>query len=331
MDDSTLLQTAVPLLTEWYRISKRTLPWRGTRDPYRIWVSEIMLQQTRVEAVKDYYLRFLQKFPTAEALAAASEEEVLKAWEGLGYYSRARNLHKAAKTVAEQGFPSTWEGVRSLAGVGDYTAGAICSIAYDLPCPAVDGNVLRILTRLFADESNTDDPKTRAEFSDRLKRVYPAEAGDFCQALMELGAIVCVPNGKPLCGQCPWEELCRAHRAGEEERFPVKNEKRARKIVNAEVLVLRREGRYALEKRTEKGLLAGLWQCPCFEGSAPELGTVIAQKRARHVFTHVEWHMTGKLAEAEEFYPQYVWESAETIRAAYALPSAFKAFMQWLK
>lgn len=331
MDEKFLLQTAVPLLTEWYRISKRTLPWRGTRDPYKIWVSEIMLQQTRVEAVKDYYARFLNKFPTAEALAAASEEEVLKAWEGLGYYSRARNLHKAAKTIAEKGFPNTWEGVRALAGVGDYTAGAICSIAYDLPCPAVDGNVLRILTRLFADGSNVDEPKTRAAFSERLKKVYPKEAGDFCQALMELGAIVCVPNGKPLCGQCPWEKICRAHLAGEEERYPVKSEKRARKIVHAEVLVLRREGKYALEKRTDKGLLAGLWQFPFFEGTSPELGKVVAQKRAKHVFTHVEWHMTGKLVQADEFYPQYEWVNAEEIAQKYALPSAFKAFAEWVK
>lgn len=331
MDEKFLLQTAVPLLTEWYRISKRTLPWRGTHDPYKVWVSEIMLQQTRVEAVKDYYVRFLNRFPTAEALAAASEEEVLKAWEGLGYYSRARNLHKAAKAIAEHGFPDTWEGVRALAGVGDYTAGAICSIAYDLPCPAVDGNVLRILTRLFADGSNIDEPKTRTAFSERLKEVYPKEAGDFCQALMELGAIVCVPNGKPLCGQCPWEKICRAHLAGEEERYPVKSEKRARKIVHAEVLVLRREGKYALEKRTDRGLLAGLWQFPFFEGSAPELGKVVAQKRARHVFTHVEWHMTGKLVEADEPYSQYVWVNAEEIAQKYALPSAFKAFAEWVK
>ena len=147
MEQLSLLQRAVPLLLEWYRVCKRTLPWRGTHDPYKVWVSEIMLQQTRVEAVKDYYVRFLQRFPTAEALAAADEEEVLKAWEGLGYYSRARNLHKAAKLIAEGGFPQDFAGVRALPGVGGYTAGAICSIAYDMPCPAVDGNVLRVLTR----------------------------------------------------------------------------------------------------------------------------------------------------------------------------------------
>ncbi|MDE7159084.1 MAG: NUDIX domain-containing protein, partial [Clostridiales bacterium] len=247
-----------------------------------------------------------------------------------GYYSRARNLHKAAKQIAESGFPQTFEGVRSLAGVGDYTAGAICSIAYNLPCPAVDGNVLRVLTRLLADESNIDDMKTRAEFSKQLKEVYPAEAGDFCQALMELGAIVCVPNGKPLCGECPWQNICKAHLSGEEERYPVRGEKRARKIVNAEVLVLCREGKYALEKRADKGLLAGLWQFPFFEGSAPSLGKCIKTKRATHIFTHVEWHMTGKLIEADTFYPQYVWATAEEIKKSYAIPSAFKAFMEWI-
>ncbi|MDE6677133.1 MAG: A/G-specific adenine glycosylase, partial [Clostridia bacterium] len=225
-----ILQQAVPPLLGWYRVHKRTLPWRGTHDAYKVWVSEIMLQQTRVEAVKEYYVRFLERFPTATELAEASEDEVLKYWEGLGYYSRARNLHKAAKVIAKDGFPKTFEGVRALAGIGDYTAGAICSIAYDLPCPAVDGNVLRILTRLLADGRNIDDNKTKAEFSALLKEVYPKEAGDFCQALMELGAIVCVPNGAPLCGECPWAGLCRAHLENREEEFPVRAEKRARKI-----------------------------------------------------------------------------------------------------
>ena len=177
MDDLKLLKSAVPLLLEWYGVSKRELPWRGTHDPYRIWISEIMLQQTRVEAVKSYYLRFLEKFPTAQDLAAADEEEVLKAWEGLGYYSRACNLHKAAKMIAENGVPTDFEGVRALPGIGDYTAGAICSIAYEKPCPAVDGNVLRILTRLLADGRNIDEQATRAAFAAELKRSIPRRPG----------------------------------------------------------------------------------------------------------------------------------------------------------
>lgn len=327
-----LSNEAVNLLLDWFSKNKRVLPWRGTRDPYCILVSEIMLQQTRVEAVKDYYLRFLSRFPTAEALARADEDEVLKAWEGLGYYSRARNLHAAAKRIAKEGFPDTYEGIRSLQGVGDYTAGAISSIAFSLPRPAVDGNVLRVLTRYFADGSNIDEAETKKKFSRILARAYPPEAGDFCESLMELGAIVCVPNGAPCCGACPWEKLCMTHLAGEEDRYPVRGEKRARKLVDAAVCVLVREGKYALEKRGEKGLLANLYGFPFFEGGtdAEAFGRVIAKKKAKHIFTHVEWRMTGYLVEAKEFFPQYEWRSAEEIFSSYAIPSAFKAFLPWL-
>ena len=324
---------AVELLLGWFQQNKRELPWRERRNPYRVWVAEIMLQQTRVEAVKDYYLKFMEKFPTVEALALADEDEVLKAWEGLGYYSRARNLLKAAKQIASEGFPRTYEGIRALAGVGDYTAGAIASIAFSLPCPAVDGNVLRVLTRYFADNSNIDEPKTKAAFTELLRRAYPQEAGDFCEALMELGALVCIPNGTPQCGVCPWSGLCKAHHAHREEDFPVRNNKKKRKVVNATVCVLEKDGRYALERRENKGLLASLWQFPFFEGEVdPEqFGKAVKSKKAKHVFTHVEWHMVGKLIKANEFFPQYEWASAEEILKRYALPSAFKAFMGWLE
>lgn len=330
MDEMQRLRAAVRPLLEWYAQNKRSLPWRGTRDPYRILVSEIMLQQTRVEAVKEYYTRFLERFPTAEALACAELGEVLKGWEGLGYYSRARNLHAAAKTIARSGFPQTYEGVRALRGVGDYTAGAICSIAYGLPCPAVDGNVLRILTRLTASGENIDLTRTKAEFAAHLKEVYPASAGDFCQALMELGATVCVPNGVPLCGQCPWHELCLAHLNGAEELYPVRSEKRARKREERTVLVLFCGKEFALVKREDRGLLAGMWQFP-FIGDDPEkYGEVIEEKKAKHVFTHVEWHMTGYLVRAQEKDPQFTWANAEKIAESYAVPSAFKAFLPWL-
>ncbi len=326
------LKNAVPPLLQWYGVHKRQLPWRGTRDPYKIWVSEIMLQQTRVEAVKGYYVSFLEKFPTAEALARASEEEVLKAWEGLGYYSRARNLHKAAKIIARQGFPRDFEGVRSLPGVGDYTAGAICSIAYDLPCPAVDGNVLRVLTRLTADGRNIDENATRVAISRLLREVYPKEAGEFCQSLMELGATVCVPNGEPMCTLCPWQTMCAAHLSGREEEFPVRSEKRARKTERIFVYVLEREGKFALRKREERGLLSGLWEFPnAAEDESAAYGTVLAEKTAKHIFTHVEWHMTGYLIEAKEFFPRFLWVTPEEMRKNYALPSAFKAFKEWVK
>ncbi|MDE5548372.1 MAG: A/G-specific adenine glycosylase [Clostridia bacterium] len=330
MDEIQRLRAAVQPLLAWYAQNKRTLPWRGTHDPYRIWVSEIMLQQTRVEAVKEYYKKFLERFPTAEALASADTEEVLKAWEGLGYYSRARNLHAAAKTIAENGFPQDYNGVRALSGVGDYTAGAICSIAYGLPCPAVDGNVLRVLTRLLASGESIDAPETKSKFAERLREVYPEEAGDFCQALMELGAIVCVPNGAPLCGECPWQTLCLAHLEGKEESFPVRAEKRARRIETKQVLVLCHGEEFALVKREEKGLLAGMWQFPFIEDEPQRYGEVIAERKAKHIFTHVEWHMNGYLVRTREKFPQFVWASAEKIAESYAVPSAFKAFLPWL-
>ncbi len=328
-----LTSDAVGRLLTWFAGNKRVLPWRENRDPYRVWISEIMLQQTRVEAVKEYYLNFIARFPNAETLAAAQEDEVLKAWEGLGYYSRARNLLKAARQIAKEGFPETYEGIRALPGVGDYTAGAISSIAFSLPRPAVDGNVLRVLTRYFADGSNIDDAAVRKKFTQILERAYPDAAGDFCESLMELGALVCLPNGAPLCGACPWASLCKAHLSGSEERFPVRNEKKTRKIVNAVVLVLERDGKYALEKRTEKGLLANMYEFPFFEKGvdAQSFGEVVTTKTAKHIFTHVEWHMTGYLVRAREFSPQYEWKSAEKIRAFYAIPSAFKAFTEWIK
>ncbi len=325
-----ILQGAVTPLLTWYDLHKRDLPWRKDKEPYHVWVSEIMLQQTRVEAVKEYYLRFLRLFPTVFDLAQASEEQVLKAWQGLGYYSRARNLHKAAKLIAEMGkFPTTYEEVRKLSGIGDYTAGAICSIAYDMPCPAVDGNVLRILTRLLADESNIDEMGTRRAFAEKLKEVYPVRAGDFCQALMELGAIVCVPNGAPLCEECPWKTFCLAHLAGEEERYPVREKKNARRAEELSLYVMRCGEKYALEKRPSSGLLAGLWQFPFLEEEAK--GKLLATKRAKHIFTHVEWNMTGYLVEVEEEIGDYAWVTTEEIAQSYAIPSAFKAFMEWIK
>ena len=332
MEQNELLGRAVAPLLIWYQQNKRSMPWRGETDFYKILVSEVMLQQTRVEAVREYYVRFLEKFPTAEALATAPEEEVLKAWQGLGYYNRARNLQRAAKQIAEWGVPKTYEEVRSLAGVGDYTAGALSSIALGLPCPAVDGNVLRILTRLTADSSNIDDAAVKAKFAGELKKVYPEEASDFCQALMELGAIVCVPNGAPLCEKCPWQEICTAHVRGEELKYPVKSPKKERKIENYKVLVLEHDGQYALLKRDNKGLLAGLWQFPMYEEfDETALGKVEKTKTAKHIFTHIEWHMKGYYIKAKEKNPSFVWASAEEIERSYALPSSFKAFFGWIK
>ncbi len=330
-----LLQRAVPLLLAWFKGHKRDLPWRHGRTFYTTLVAELMLQQTRVEAVKEKYVAFLEKFPTERELALASEDEVLKAWEGLGYYTRARNLKRAAETLFERGTPRTWEGVKALAGVGDYTAGAISSIALGLKEPAVDGNVLRILTRLFADGSAADTVKKK--FSDLLREVYPDETADFCEGLMELGATVCVPNGAPLCGECPWNALCRAHGSGEEERYPVRAEKRERRVEHLDVFVLKNGGAYALKKR-ESGLLKGLWEFPNVP-SAPRTAefweghglSLLALRTAKHVFTHVEWRMTGYFAEAATRGGEFLWTTAAEIEEKYAIPSAFRAFSDWLK
>ncbi len=369
MDERETLRLAAPPLLDWFRLHRRDLPWRKNRTPYTVLVSELMLQQTRVEAVKERYVAFLEAFPTAESLAAAPEEDVMKAWEGLGYYSRARNLHAAAKIIAREGFPQTWVGVRALPGVGDYTAGAVSSIALGLGTPAVDGNVLRILTRLFADPRNVDEMPAKKYFSALLADVYPPEAGEFTEALMELGAIVCTPNGPPTCGACPWSTLCKAHLSGRETAFPVRSEKRARRVVFLDVYVLKAGDRYALERRTE-GLLAGLYGFPAEVSSAPRsiaprsspsestaprstapepsksdpsaafpataagslrfCGTELAVKKAKHVFTHIEWHMTGHFIEVSEVPAGYLWATAEEIRRKYAIPSAFRAFRTWL-
>ncbi len=322
------LRLAMPPLQTWYRANARDLPWRRLRTPYTVLVSELMLQQTRVEAVKERFVRFTERFPTAEALASASEEEILKEWEGLGYYSRARNLHKAAKIIAREGFPRTWVGVRALPGVGDYTAGAICSIALGLPEPAVDGNVLRIVTRFFADPAEIDDVRVKKRYSSLLREVYPPETGEFTEALMELGAIVCVPNGAPMCGACPWSALCKAHLRGEETAYPVRREKRERRREDHTVLVIRCRDKFALVRRPEKGLLAGLYGFP-FGDPAPY--RILASKRAKHIFTHIEWDMTGYLVETDEEQEGYLWATAEEIRYRYALPSAFSAFTEWVR
>lgn len=325
-----LLRAAIPPLLAWFSAHKRDLPWRKDVSPYSVLVSELMLQQTRVEAVKERYVAFLSAYPTASALAAASEEEVMKAWEGLGYYSRARNLHRAAAIVAREGFPTTFEGVRALPGVGDYTAGAICSIALGLKEPAVDGNVVRILTRLFADGRCADD-RRKKDFSALLKEVYPPETGQFCEALMELGALVCLPNGAPVCEKCPWKGLCRAHAAGEETRYPVLAEKRARRVEEVIVLVLKYGARYALVKRKKGELLASMYGFPVFEKADPAAyGNILAVKTAKFLFTHVEWRMTGYFISASRPFPEFLWATKEEIQTQYAIPSAFRAFRSFL-
>ena len=331
-----------PLL-EWFRENARDLPWRRTEDPYRIWVSEIMLQQTRVAAVLGYYARFLTAFPSVEALANAPEDRLMKLWEGLGYYSRARNLQRAARAVVELGgFPDTYEGLLKLPGVGDYTASAIASAAFGRREAAVDGNVLRVVTRLTDCHDDILDPKTKKSVRQRVRSVMPETAADirvFNQATMELGATVCVPNGPPRCGVCPARDFCLGRIRGTAETLPVKKPKKARRVEEKTVFLLLREDRTALRRRPDGGLLAGLWEFPNVEGTLDEHGAAEAVKAmgltavewknkltAKHIFTHVEWHMTGyTLSVAGGGPAEWEWVDWDGLKSR-AVPSAFARY-----
>ena len=331
-------------LLPWYEINRRDLPWRKDKDPYHIWVSEIMLQQTRVEAVKGYYARFLETLPTIEVLASADDELLHKLWEGLGYYSRVRNLKKAAIQIMENHngvFPDAHAEVSALAGIGPYTSGAICSIAFNLPTPAVDGNVLRVISRLTDDDTPIDKPAYRKEITESLAAIYPKRAGDFTQALMELGATVCGPNRKPDCENCPCNEFCLAYAHGTAEDLPVKKTKAQRRVEDKTVFILSCDDFYALHKRPNKGLLAGLWEFPNVPGKL-ELETAIAevekfnlkpkeiirQVEKKHIFTHIEWHMSGIYMEVKDKTGEFAWMSAEQIQKEAALPTAFRQFWE---
>ena len=331
-------------LLPWYDKNHRELPWRQDRDPYHIWLSEIMLQQTRVEAVKDYYLRFLKTLPTIEALAEADDLLLHKLWEGLGYYSRVRNLKKAAQIVmAQYGgvFPQNYDAVLALPGIGEYTAGAVCSIAFHQPVPAVDGNVLRVVARLTGDDTPVNLPAFQKAVRRSLSAVYPERAGDFTQALMELGATLCGPNRKPDCANCPCSGFCRGYQDGTADRLPVKLLKRDRRTEEKTVFILSCDGSYGLRKRPERGLLAGLWEFPNVAGKldmtaalekVEEMGLktveILRTVERKHIFTHVEWHMRGVYVEVAEPTGDLSWHTAQQIREQTALPTAFRQFWE---
>ena len=330
------------LLLPWYQKNKRDLPWRKDRDPYHIWISEIMLQQTRVEAVKGYYARFLDTLPTISALADCDDDLLHKLWEGLGYYSRVRNLKKAAIIIMDRhqgSFPESHAEILKLPGIGAYTAGAICSIAYDLPTPAVDGNVLRVVSRLLNDPTPIDLPETKKAVTEALSEIYPKEAGDFTQALMELGATLCGPNRAPDCQNCPCREICLACQKDTAGTLPVKSPKKAKRQEDQTLFILRCDGRYALEKRPAKGLLAGLWQFPNIPGhldtsqaleALRTLGLkpreILREAERKHIFTHIQWNMKGIYLEVAETDSCFQWFTPEEINTQAALPTAFRQF-----
>lgn len=331
-------------LLPWFDKEKRDLPWRQDKEPYHVWLSEIMLQQTRVEAVKDYYTRFLKTLPTISDLANADDEALHKLWEGLGYYSRVRNLKKAARVVMDSYggvFPKTYAEILSLPGIGPYTAGAIASICYELPTPAVDGNVLRVISRICNDDTPIDSLAHKKSVEQRLTAAYPSRAGDFTQALMELGATLCGPNWAPQCKQCPCALFCKAHAAGTATQLPVKTPKKAKKDEEKTVFILSCDGFYALQKRPNKGLLAGLWEFPNVPGRldmAVGLETVkswgleprqpLRQVERQHIFTHIRWKMQGLYLEVAEKNDTFVWLTADQICQQTALPTAFRQFWE---
>ncbi len=346
MENKELKKIIDPLIC-WYQISARELPWRKEPTAYGVWVSEIMLQQTRVEAVKEYYIRFMNQLPTIKDLAEVSQEKLLKLWQGLGYYNRAKNMQKAAIEVMEKyhgKLPMSYEALLKLKGIGEYTAGAICSIAFGLPEAAVDGNVLRVMTRLTVDDRDIMTKEVKKDFSHEIKEILQhTNPSIFNQALMELGATICLPNGLPKCGICPLKQYCQAYKENRMMDFPYKAAKKTRKIENRIMFFIFFENKVALRKRTEKGLLSNLWELPNIlseENISPfqQLlnwgilsGKVEPLGKAKHIFTHIQWNMEGYFVKVNNLQKQqqdFVWVTEEEMQKYYALPSAFRHYIK---
>ena len=348
--NENLKEMAGPLI-EWYQKQKRDLPWRNDISAYKVWVSEIMLQQTRVEAVKPNYARFLHAFPTIRELAEAKGDLLLKMWEGLGYYNRVRNMQKAAQQVMidyNGEFPNTYEEIRSLTGIGNYTAGAISSFAFGIPKPAVDGNVLRVISRLTASYEDIMKSSVRERVEEELEELIPTDgASDFNQGLIELGAIVCVPYGAPKCNECPLAHLCKAHEQGIELELPVKSKAKERRIEKKTVFIFQDGDHVAIKKRPVKGLLAGLYELPNVEGHLTEDEVLEYSKQigllplriqkledGKHIFSHVEWQMIGYQIRVDELEnsctEKMLFVHPEEIQAEYPIPAAFETYVKYV-
>ena len=345
-----MLENIVEPLIEWYEENHRILPWRASKNPYYIWISEIMLQQTRVEAVRPFFERFIKALPQVEDIAVCPEEQLLKLWEGLGYYNRVRNIQKAAiRIVKEYGgrLPADYEKLKDLPGIGNYTAGAVASIAYDLPVPAVDGNVLRVYARIMEDDSDILKQSVKTKVEKEFLEIMPgSRSGTFNQALMELGAIVCVPNGEPLCDQCPWYSFCETRKRGLWQELPVKKKAKGRRIEERTVLVIRDGERVVLKRRPKKGLLAGLYEFPNEPGTLTEDEALRAVQdmhlhpmriqrleEAKHIFSHVEWHMQGYMVEVDSLTREeagLLFVEAAHSEETYPIPAAFAAYTKYM-
>ena len=344
------IRTLIPPIIAWYRENKKDLPWRTAPTPYHVWISEIMLQQTRIEAVLSYYTRFLAVFPSVQALAEADDEVLMKLWQGLGYYSRARNLKKAAEIIMEQyggELPSSAALLRKLPGIGDYTAGAIASIAFGQSEPAVDGNVLRVISRMLASYEDIMLLKTKKDVTALLRANYPEgeEAALLTEGLMELGETVCIPNGAPKCDRCPVKLLCLARKSGIEEDLPIRNVRKDKRTEDKTVLLLRSEnGRYAIRKREKNGLLADMWEFVNLDGFAAEgdvesylieqgirMLSITPLVDSKHIFTHVVWQMKGYQVVVAEESDAFLWKTRDEILSSYAVPTAFRTYVKLMK
>ena len=342
MNEIELIKKMRKPIIEWYQENKRELPWRKEKNPYHIWISEIMLQQTRIEAVKQYYERFLKQIPTIEALAEIEEEKLLKLWEGLGYYNRARNLKKAAQVMQEEyegKMPKHYKELIKLPGIGEYTAGAISSIAYDEKVPAVDGNVLRVVSRVVGSKKDVLENKTKKEFTEKLQEIMPKQAGDFNEGLMELGELICIPNGEPLCEKCPLQKMCIAKNKDLTSLIPVRNQKMKRRKEDITVFLLEYEGKVAIRKREEKGLLANMYEFPNItkKMTKKEIPKVLQVWKLEskqiekigahhHVFSHIEWDMVGYKIQLSSMNKEFEWIEKEEILEKYPIPGAFIPF-----
>lgn len=335
-------------LLPWYDKNARQLPWRKTKEPYHVWISEIMLQQTRVETVKGYYKKFLDALPDIKALAEAEDATLLKLWEGLGYYSRVRNLKKAAAVIMTQFkgvFPEQYEDILSLPGIGTYTAGAIASICFDQSKPAVDGNVLRVIARIGTLDTPIDLPSFKKEISSLLEACYPrTRCGNFTQSLMELGATVCVPNGAPHCTSCPIRDICNSYKTKTQEDYPKRSSKKPRKIEKHTVFLLKCGDKFAIHRREPQGLLAGMWEFPNTPGTLSKeqavshlknLGLsvidIVHHAKRKHIFTHIQWDMLCYSFTVKTECDAFVWITKDFLSSEIALPTAFRQFCELLE
>lgn len=343
------MKKIVNSLLEWYYKNHRTLPWRIDKDPYHIWVSEIMLQQTRIEAVIDYYYRFIKELPTIEDLANCSQDRLLKLWEGLGYYNRARNLQRTARIIVEQynnQFPNTYQQIIALPGIGEYTASAISSICFSLKEATVDGNVLRVYMRVNNCFDNIDDMKVRKRVRENLTKIMPKDSGNFNEALMELGETICIPKGTPKCRKCPIRNYCKAYQEQTYLELPVRQEKKIKKLENYTVFLFISNDKVAIEKRKNTGLLHNMWQFPNTESllDLSQTRSYLNKVNApffkiekgisyTHIFTHKKWNIYSYVIwlKGENSFNDTIFASLNDLKRVYAIPTAFQPLKKYLE